>query len=72
MQILFFLFAMIIGLACLVFWVSCIIEIVKSEFKGTTDKLVWLILVLWLPVLGSLLYVGLGRKSRVDPLDDFV
>lgn len=72
MKFLFFMFSMSIALVCLAFWVFCIIEIVRSEFKSTNDKIIWLILVLWLPVLGSLLYIGIGRKNRMESLDDFV
>jgi len=39
-------------------------DILKSRFKGS-GKPIWIALVLLLPVLGSLLYLLLGRSKKI-------
>jgi hypothetical protein len=43
-----------------------LINIVKSEFKGSNDKLIWVLVVLLLPILGSLIYFIIGSSQKVD------
>jgi hypothetical protein len=60
---------MILGLliAFVVFfvWYRIIREIVQSEFEGPNERLLWLLLVIFLPFLGSFLYLMIGRRSRI-------
>jgi hypothetical protein len=50
------------GLVILVLDVIAVIEIVKSRDDGT-KKAVWILMILFLPVLGLLLWFFLGRKK---------
>ncbi|MFD2161354.1 PLDc N-terminal domain-containing protein [Paradesertivirga mongoliensis] len=43
----------------------CIIDIVRSEFKDSTSKLIWILIVLFLPMLGSLIYLLIGRNQKI-------
>ena len=72
MTVLFSLFGMLIGMAFFLFWVICIVDIVKGEFKGPNDKVVWLLLVIFMPLLGTILYIGIGRKQKNDTLEEYV
>ena len=51
----------LIGLAILILDVYFIIEIVKGSMD-TGKKILWILIILFLPVLGALLYYLLGRK----------
>ena len=67
-----FLIMLIFGLFCL--WCYCLIDILTSEFKGN-EKLLWAVVVLLAPVLGMLLYLILGKRSklrrrRFDPFQE--
>lgn len=42
----------------------CLISILKNEFKNH-DKLIWVIVVIFLPFLGPLLYLIMGRSQRI-------
>jgi hypothetical protein len=53
--------ARLISLLILVIDVIVIIDIVKSN-KDTEKKILWIIAVVFLPVLGPLLYYILGKK----------
>lgn len=45
--------------------VIAIIDIVRGEFAGRNDKLIWILVVLFLNPLGSLLYFLIGKDQRV-------
>ncbi|GGG31505.1 PLD nuclease N-terminal domain-containing protein [Pontibacter amylolyticus] len=58
MLILFFLGMPII----LLLW--ALVDLLTSEFSDSTNKLVWVIVILFLPVLGAILYLLIGRKQK--------
>lgn len=45
-------------------WIYCLIDISKSSFKNN-DKLVWILIVLLVPFIGSVLYLFVGRKAKI-------
>lgn len=40
-----------------------LVDILKSKFEGN-DKLIWVLVVLFLGVLGAVLYFFIGRKQK--------
>lgn len=42
-----------------------LIDIIRNEFRGSNDKVIWVIIVLFIPFLGWLLYFLIGRNQRV-------
>ena len=48
----------------LVFWIWTLIDILKSNFNGN-GKIVWLLVVFFLSLLGSILYIAIGRKQKI-------
>lgn len=44
--------------------IIALLSILKSEFKDN-DKLIWAIVVLFLPVVGSVLYFTKGKNSKL-------
>lgn len=55
-----FILALIILTTILWFW--AIIDINRSRFKSPTMNTVWLLIVLFFPVLGSIFYFQLRKK----------
>ena len=43
----------------------CLIDIIRSHFADSTNKIIWVLIVLFLPYLGSILYLAIGRSQRV-------
>ncbi|MES2379040.1 MAG: PLD nuclease N-terminal domain-containing protein [Bacteroidota bacterium] len=43
----------------------CLIDIIRSDFKDSTTKLMWVLIVLFAPFLGSIIYLVVGRKSKL-------
>ena len=72
MKFLFVLFFAVISLLATMFWIWCIVDIVRGQFKTETDKLIWLILVLVLPFMGTILYIAFGRQNRMDKFEEYV
>lgn len=54
----------VIGLIILVLEIMAIIEIVKSG-KSTLEKLLWILLIIFAPVIGLILYYFLGRGGAI-------
>ena len=51
----------LLGLVVLVLDIIAIVDVLKSS-DDTTKKLLWILLILFLPVLGMILYFLLGKK----------
>ena len=50
----------------LVFAVVALVSILRSQFPGPNDKLVWTIVAILVPVVGPILYFVIGMKQRVQ------
>lgn len=47
-------------------WLAAIVDIVKHQFKNSTYKLLWLLIVSLIPVIGPLLYAFIGTKQKIS------
>lgn len=47
-----------------ILWLWALIDCVKREFKGS-DKLIWVLVIIFLPLIGAILYLTIGRKQSV-------
>jgi hypothetical protein len=45
--------------------VIALVDILRHDFRQPNDKLIWVLVVLFLPVLGFVLYFTIGRKQRL-------
>ena len=62
-----------ISLIIVFFWlipltlaVIALVSILKSQFPGTNDKIIWTIVSIFVPIIGPILYFVLGRKQRTQ------
>ena len=46
-------------------WLIALISILRNDFKDSITKLTWVVVVIFLPVIGSLLYFIIGRSQRI-------
>jgi hypothetical protein len=44
-------------------WVIALIDILRSDFRGN-DKIVWILVVMFFPFLGSIIYFLMGRSRK--------
>lgn len=42
----------------------CLIDVLKSNFKGN-DKIMWVLLLIFLNIIGALLYKFIGEKQKI-------
>ena len=55
---------MVIGFL-VVFWLVTLVDILKNDFTNPINKVVWILLVIFLPVIGVLLYYVVGKGQLV-------
>lgn len=63
--ILFMCFIGLLAIGGTVFWIWAIVDIVQNEPAGSNDKVVWLLIVIFLHLLGALIYFFARRHQRV-------
>ena len=56
----------LLGLLALLMPVVALVDIVRNEFKSDTNKLTWVLLVFFLPILGSILYFLIGVNDKIQ------
>jgi hypothetical protein len=60
------LFLLFIAFAYFGLIAYCLVDIIRSQFKDPLNKLVWILVVLLAPFLGSILYLFMGKSNKVD------
>jgi hypothetical protein len=61
MGLLFWTLLMVIAL---VLFLYAIIDIVRSDFKDSSSKVVWILIVLFAPLIGSVIYLIMGKNQK--------
>jgi hypothetical protein len=51
----------LISILCLVMWIVALVDCLKSN---SSNKIVWIIVIILLPFLGSILWFILGKSGR--------
>ena len=62
------LFMMLVFVFLFVFWILMIIDCVKRNFKGENDKVVWILVLVFLYFLGAIIYyfvVKINDKKEI-------
>ena len=55
---------MIVMFGSFIFWAWALFDLLKSDFKDSINKLIWLLVVFFLYAFGALLYFFIGRQQR--------
>ena len=45
--------------------IMALFDVVRSDFRGPNDKSIWVVIILFLNLIGAVLYFFIGRKQRV-------
>jgi len=64
--LLFFCLFLPLGLAAFGLWIWALIDVLTHEFEGN-DKVIWILVIIFLNWLGALLYLFIGRKHPYPP-----
>lgn len=56
----------IVGLALLILWIYCIVDVISTDdaLVRNLQKMVWLLLVIFVPPIGSITWLILGRPEK--------
>ena len=60
---LLLLIVSVVGLALFAFWLWMLIHAIKNKGLTDTEKIIWVLVVLFLHVLGALIYFFVGRPK---------
>lgn len=63
------LFVLIIAGIPFLIWLICLIDVLRNEFTGN-NKIIWFLVVFFLPVIGSMLYFFIGTDQKIRPEDE--
>ena len=55
-------FISVLVILTLSLWIWAIVDIVKSSFKDRAQKILWILVVVLFPILGSIVYFQVGRN----------
>ncbi|MBP9103889.1 MAG: PLDc_N domain-containing protein [Chitinophagaceae bacterium] len=56
-------FSVLLGILLLIGWVIALIDILNRKFSNSGSRLTWLIIVFFLPYLGTIIYFLFKRKD---------
>ncbi len=70
MGAIFLMIVLTLGLGTFGFWIYALIEIISEEYKNDTDKIIWFLLVFFLPFVGTIIYYFSGRNRISLPRED--
>ncbi|MGD9625282.1 MAG: PLDc N-terminal domain-containing protein [Arcobacter sp.] len=57
-------FMMIFVFFTFILYVYILIDILKHEFTGS-NKIIWILVLIFFPILGAILYLIFGRGQRI-------
>lgn len=64
LSFLFVIFVFLISVGVVVLWIWSLVNLLSSSVKNSTEKLLWVLVILFLPVLGPILYVFIGTDKK--------
>ncbi|WP_083638973.1 PLDc N-terminal domain-containing protein [Algoriphagus marinus] len=60
----FLIILSIISFIYLILMIYCLVDIIRSEFKDPNMKLIWIIIILFAQLIGTLVYLVIGKSTK--------
>jgi hypothetical protein len=57
--------ALIIAIVTTIVWIWALVDCLQNPRLDGTEKLVWALVILFLHVLGAIIYFAVGRQRRI-------
>jgi len=67
LPLLFMLVILPIALLATVFWIWMLVSAIQNQGLNGTEKVIWVLVIIFLHFLGAFLYLLLGRPKRLTP-----
>ncbi|MEX2382864.1 MAG: PLD nuclease N-terminal domain-containing protein [Opitutales bacterium] len=48
----------------LVVWIYTLIDCLRSDFRGNNDKIAWILVLIFLPMIGTPVYIGIAKGQK--------
>jgi uncharacterized membrane protein YhaH (DUF805 family) len=55
----------LLGLLCIVLWIWALVDVINSRFREDSTKIIWCLLIIFLPFIGTILYFIIGREQKI-------
>jgi len=62
-KLLWLLISLVVGVACFAFWLWMLIHAIGNKALSDGEKIVWVLVIIFLPFLGSVLYFLIGKTK---------
>jgi hypothetical protein len=62
-KLIFILVSGVISLLCFVFWLWMLVHAIGNKNLTDGEKIVWVLVIIFLPFLGSVLYFFIGKPK---------
>jgi len=59
------LLLLLIAGAPLILLIWAAVDLLSSKFENSVEKLIWLVAIVFVPFLGAILYLVIGRKQKL-------
>jgi hypothetical protein len=63
LRLLGFLIGGLLSLACFAFWLWMLIDAITNKRVSDGEKIAWVLVIIFLPLLGSIIYFFVGRSK---------
>jgi ABC-type multidrug transport system fused ATPase/permease subunit len=64
--VIFGLFVFLFSIASFAFWIWMLIDCVTNEPSEGNDKVIWLLLIIFLGIIGAIVYFFARRSKRIQ------
>ncbi|MDN3203930.1 PLD nuclease N-terminal domain-containing protein [Algoriphagus sediminis] len=61
----------ILGLIYSVVWVYCLIDIIRSDFKDSNMKIIWILVILFAQLVGPIAYLLMGKSTKISTTNPY-
>ncbi|TFV95946.1 PLDc_N domain-containing protein [Algoriphagus kandeliae] len=59
-----FLILFLISIFYFIFWVYCLVDVLRSEFKDPNMKLIWVLILIFAQGIGPIIYILIGSNGK--------
>lgn len=53
-----------LGVALCIVWIWAIVDVIKSDFKDSAVKFVWIAVLIFIPFVGAVIYPFVGKSTK--------
>ena len=65
-----FILLIVFLLLTLIPFIIAVVDILRNEFEGN-NKIIWVLVILFLPLIGSILYFAIGSSQKIKNKEMF-